>query len=153
MGALLALAVRLAGLGASGLGIGLPAFALVSGLALGAGPAGYAGWLLGKWRGYAIGYAAADAQAEVNRLARDLAEARLDAAAARAASTAARAASLHSAASAAQARKQTDAYARDLAARGKGGPCGLDDGDLVRLRGDAWAVQRGARGAHSAARR
>jgi hypothetical protein len=143
---------RLRGLAARGaalLGIGAVTFALLSGLTLGALPSAGLAFLVGK----AAGYHAADRQAELNRLARDAAEARVDAANALAAADVARADAQRNAAAKAQAERRNDGYARELQRLGPMGACGLTDRDVARLRDDAWAVQRGARRAAPAPRR
>ncbi len=147
-----ALLDRLKGLaerGAALLGLGAVAFALLSGLTLGALPSAGLSFLLGK----ATGYRAADRQAEINRLSRDAAEARVDAAAARAARDAARADALRDAVAKSQAERRNDAYAKELQRLGPMGACGLSDGDVARLRDNAWAVQRRARRSHAPAGR
>ena len=147
-----ALLDRLKGLaerGAALLGLGAVAFALLSGLTLGALPSAGVSLLLGK----ATGYRAADRQAEINRLSRDAAEARVEAAAARAARDAARADALRDAVAKSQAERRNDAYAKELQRLGPMGACGLSDGDVARLRDNAGAGQRRARRAHAPAGR
>lgn len=131
----------LAARGAALLGIGAVAFALLSGLTLGSLPSAGLSFLIGK----AAGYRAADRQAEINRLARDAAEARVDVANARAAAAAARAAAERDAAAKTQAERRNDAYAKELQRLGPMGACGLSDGDVARLRDNAWAFERRAR--------
>jgi len=99
------------------------------------------------------GYRAADRQAEINRLARDAAEARVDAAAARVAEQAARAGEARNASAQAAAEKRNVEYAKALRSLGPMGACGLSDADIGRLRDNAWAVQRGARRPHAPASR
>ena len=127
--------------GAALLGVGVGLFALLSGLTLGGLPAGGIGYAIG----FARGFAAADRQAEINRLARDAAEARVDAANARQAADEARADALSNAAAAALAGKQAHAFALDLSSRGPAPGCVFNAADLARLHDDAWAVQRRAR--------
>lgn len=149
MRALLEHLKRLAERGAALLGIGAVAFALLSGLTLGSLPSAGLSFLIGK----AAGYRAADRQAEINRLTRDAAEARVDASAARAAEQAARAGEARNASAQAAAEKRNVEYAKLLRSLGPMGACGLSDRDVARLRDDAWAVQRGARRPAPAARR
>lgn len=137
---------RLAERGAALLGIGAVAFALLSGLTIGALPSAGLSFLMGK----AAGYHAADRQAEINRLSRDAAEARVDAAAARSAAQAARAGEARNADAKAAAEKRNVEYAKLLRSFGPMGACGLSDADLARLRDNAWPVQRGARRPHAA---
>jgi len=151
--ALLALALRLAGRGADALGVPLAGFALLAGLALGAGPVGYAGFRIGRALGWTDGAASADRTAELNTLARDLAEARADTANARASAEDARATSQRNAASAARAQTERDSYARELAKRGPVRAYPLSDGDVRRMLRDAWAVEPGGGRPRPAARR
>lgn len=127
--------------GAGLLGVGAVAFALLSGLTLGSLPSAGLSFLIGK----AAGYRAAGRQAEINRLARDAAEARVDANAARAAEQAARAGEARNASAQAASEKRNVEYAKALRSLGPMGACGLSDADIGRLRDNASAVQRGAR--------
>lgn len=153
MGAVVALALRLAGLGAGALGVSLPVFALVAGLALGSGPAGYAGYRIGHALGWTGGAASADQTAQINTLARDLAEARADTANARTSAEDARATSQRDAASTARAHKERDSYAHALAKRGPVGAYPMSDDDMRRMLRNSWAVQPGGRPARPTARR
>ncbi|GEP11839.1 hypothetical protein [Methylobacterium gnaphalii] len=153
MAALASLALRIGSAGASALGVSLPVLAILAGLALGAGPAGFIGLRLGQALGYRAGVAAADRTVDLNRMARDLAEARVDLDAERAASASARADAQRNAAAQAKAEKRNDAYARELAARGPLGACGLSNADLRRLRVNDWLVAPDGRRAKPAPRR
>ena len=137
------------GRGAALLGVGVGLFALLSGLTLAGLPAGGIGYALG----YAKGFSAADRQEEINKLARDAAEARVDATNARRARDEARADALSNAAAAALAGRQAHAFALDLSSRGPAPGCALSPADIARLHDDAWAVQRRARRPRTAAGR
>lgn len=151
--ALLALTLRLAGRGAVALGLPVAGFALLAGLALGAGPAGYAGYRIGRALGWTDGAASADQTAQINTLTRDLAEAQLDTANARASAEDARATSQHDAAAAARAQQERDRYAQELANHGPARAYPLSDDDLHGLRRNAWAVEPGGGRPRPAARR
>lgn len=148
-----ALALRLLGSMAGGLGVSLPLAAFLAGLAAAAGPAGWAGYRIGHGIGFSAGEAAADQQAEINTLTRERNEARADAATAAAARDLARADEARNASAAIAAANERDKYARELATRGPVGACGLTDADLARLHGNAWGRAPADRGAPAPARR
>ena len=148
-----ALVLRLLSGGAGALGLSLPLAALLAGLALGALPAGWAGYRIGHGLGFTAGEAAADRQAEINTLTRERDEARADAATAAAARDLARAGEARNAEATLAAANERDEYARELATRGPAGACGFTDADLARLQGNAWGRQPATRGAEPPARR
>ncbi|WP_066920163.1 hypothetical protein [Methylobacterium sp. CCH5-D2] len=124
-----ALALRLLGSMAGGLGVSLPLAAFLAGLA------------------------AADQHAEINTLTRERDEARADAATAAAARDLARADEARNAEARATAETERDEYASELAKRGPAGACGLNDADLARLQGNAWGRAPGGGRADPPARR
>ena len=115
------------------LGIGAVALAFLAGLTLGSFPSGYAGYLIGR--------ASSDLRAERNRLARNLAEARVDRDAAIEAALSFKAGEERNAAAKAQAEKRNDEYAEELRRRGPMGACGFTDGDVARMRANRWALK------------
>ena len=121
---------------ASLFGINLTPAVFIAGLVLGAAGGGFVSYKAGHWVGYDAGYAAADKQAEINKLQLDLANAKVDLSAATTTAEQAEQDRIVNEKARKDAEERVDAYAKELAARSDAGRCGFTADDLRWMRDD-----------------